>query len=288
MAPIMRDRPSISTLEATRYVVPLREGGSLPAVIETDGGELFVVKFRGAGQGAKALVAELIVALLARRLDLPVPEPALIELDESFGKSERDPEIQDILRGSRGLNVGLRYLDGAFNFDCVADLARFDPELAARIVWLDAFTYNVDRTARNPNMLVWQGDFWLIDHGVALYFHHDWQGVDEQTPLSSFPAIAEHVLLERALDPGEVDVALTELLGEETITDILRAVPSELLLDQRGSEGEEFSSAEEARAAYARVLSRRLEGERAFVHEASRARREKLESPSAAARQYRR
>jgi len=158
---------------AARYVQPLREGGSLPAVVDTDGGGLFVAKFRGAGQGVKALIAEIIAGLLAVELGLPIPELTLIDVPESFGKSEPDPEIQDLLRASHGINFGMRYLDGAFNFDVSAAGELVPPDLAARIVWFDAFLSNPDRTHRNPNLLIWNREPWLIDHGATLYVHHD-------------------------------------------------------------------------------------------------------------------
>ena len=165
--------PPLPRVTATRYVQPLREGGSLPAVVDTDDG-LYVVKFRGAGQGPKALVAELLVGLIARLLGLPVPPLALVDLPAPFGRSEPDPEIQDLLRASHGVNVGLRYLDGAFNFDCTAAADLVTAEFASRLVWLDALVTNPDRTHRNPNLLAWQRRLWLIDHGAALYAHHDW------------------------------------------------------------------------------------------------------------------
>jgi hypothetical protein len=163
----------LPTLTATRYVTPLREGGSLPAVVETAEDGLWVVKFRGAGQGAKVLVAEIVVALLAKELGLPVPDVALVDVAPSFGRTEGDPEIQDILMGSHGINVGLRYLDSAFNYEerPARDLHIMPPDLVAPLVWLDAFAFNPDRTHRNPNLLVWQRRPWLIDHGAALYFH---------------------------------------------------------------------------------------------------------------------
>src|SRR5215212_967769 len=173
---------AMARLIGTRYVVPLREGGSLPAVVETVAsgdatpGGACVVKFLGAGQGAKALIAEALVAGLALALGLPVPEPAIVTLEEGFGNAEPDPEIQDILHGSVGENFGLAYLSGALAFDPAADAASVDPDLAAEIVWLDALTTNVDRTPRNTNMLVWQQQLWLIDHGAALYVHHRWEG----------------------------------------------------------------------------------------------------------------
>src|SRR5215210_394666 len=199
----------MARLIGTRYVVPLREGGSLPAVVETvqadevTPGGAFVVKFQGAGQGAKALVAEAIVAGLARALDLPVPRPAIVILEEGFGNAEPDPEIQDILRGSVGENFGLAYLAGALAFDPGAD-RQVDPELAAGIVWLDALTTNVDRTARNTNMLLWQGRLWLIDHGAALYVHHRWEGWESRIQ-SPFPQIKDHVLLGLADNLEEAD-----------------------------------------------------------------------------------
>ena len=161
----------LASHSATRYLQPLREGGSLPAVVDTEAG-MFVTKFRGAGQGVKALVAELLAALLARALDLPVPETVLIDVSPIFGRTERDPEIQELLRRSHGTNLGMRYLDGAFNFDPYAAGSLIDPELAAETVWFDAFLTNPDRTARNPNILIWQRRPWLIDHGAAIYAHH--------------------------------------------------------------------------------------------------------------------
>jgi len=207
--------------EATRYVQPLREGGSLPAVVDTDGGGLFVVKFRGAGQGAKALIAELIVGQLAQVLTLPVPELAVIELSAAFGRSEPDPEIQDILRGSAGANVGLRYLDGAFNFDVAAAGALIAGDFATRLVWLDALVTNPDRSHRNPNLLVWRRTPWLIDHGGALYAQHDWPAVDEARTRTAFPRIREHVLLDRAGDLAAVDAGLAAALGPDVIDHIL-------------------------------------------------------------------
>ena len=176
---------------ATRYVQPLREGGSLPAVVDTAAGGLFVVKFRGAGQGPKALIAELVVGQLAQALDLPVPELAIVELSPAFGRTEADPEIQDILRGSQGVNVGLRYLDGAFNFDATAAGELISADFATRLVWLDALVTNPDRSHRNPNLLVWRRSPWLIDHGGALYAQHDWATVDEARTRTPFARIRD-------------------------------------------------------------------------------------------------
>lgn len=267
----------LRTFEATRYVVPLREGGSLPAVIDTDGGGLFVTKFRGAGQGARALLAELIVGELARTLELPVPELALIELDESFGRSEPDPEIQDILRGSRGLNVGMRYLESAFNFDPESDAV--DPDLAAEIVWLDALVTNIDRTFKNPN-LMWHGDaLWLIDHGAALYFHHDWPTVTEDKARSPFGPIADHVLLDVVSDLRAADERLSARLTPKARRAVLEALPESLLMDAPEGVEPPFASAEENREAYARYLDARLDSPRPFVEPAVQAQKSRRESP---------
>ena len=252
---------------ATRYVQPLREGGSLPAVVDTDRGGLVVVKFRGAGQGAKVLVAELIVGLLAQHLELPVPEVSLVDVSDRFGRSEPDPEIQELLRRSHGTNVGARYLEGAFNFDGGAAGDLVSPELAARIVWLDAFTTNPDRTPHNPNLLVWQRRPWLIDHGAALYAHHDWGSVDEARTVTSFPLIRSHVLLAVAGDLATADAACAALLTPDLIDAVVEAVPDELYLDNAGAPAE-FATAADARDRYRRYLGRRLQSPRAFAAEA--------------------
>ncbi len=260
---------------ATRYVQPLREGGSLPAVVDTDSGGLFVVKFRGAGQGAKVLVAELIVGMIAQRLELPVPALALVDVSERFGRSEPDPEIQELLRRSHGTNVGARYLQGAFNFDGRAAGDLIDAELAARIVWLDAFTTNPDRTPHNPNLLIWERGPWLIDHGAALYAHHDWASVDDVRTVTSFPLIRSHILLGASGDLAAADAECVGRLSEDLIAAILDQIPDDLLVgtaDDRmvGSAGErpEFASAADARDRYHRYLVRRLQAPRAFTAEA--------------------
>lgn len=265
----MPTRPPLLRHAATRYVQPLREGGSLPAVVDTDGG-FFVVKFRGAGQGAKALIAELIVGRLAQALDLPVPDLAIIELAAAFGRSEPDPEIQDILRGSHGVNVGLRYLDSAFNFDASAAGDLIPVDLATRLVWLDAFVTNPDRTHRNPNLLVWQRRPWLIDHGGALYAHHDWASVDEARTRTPFARIREHVLLDRAGDLAAIDAALAAHLDVDVIASVLAEVPDELFTDPVSCR--EFTTAAAARARYRDYLLTRLRAPRDFVAEAGRAR----------------
>jgi hypothetical protein len=185
----------LRAVTATRYVTPLREGGSLPAIVEADDSGMYVLKFRGAGQGPKVLVAEIIVGELARAAGLPMPEIVLIELDGELSRTEPDAEIQQLIRDSAGLNLAFDYLPGSVTFDPVADPV--DATLASRIVWLDAFTSNVDRTGRNANMLVWHGKLWLIDHGAALYFHHAWaDGADRSG--APFPAIKDHILLKFA------------------------------------------------------------------------------------------
>ena len=266
----------IPRLEARRYLQPLREGGSLPAVVETGDG-LHVVKFRGAGQGPRALLAELLVGLIARALDLPVPELALVDVPPELGREERDPEIRDLLDASRGLNVGMRYLDGAFNYQSGAAEDLIDAELASRIVWLDAYVTNPDRTARNPNLMIWQRRPWLIDHNAALYAHHAWGAVDAARTRTPFPLIRDHVLLGKAEHLGRVDAEMATRLGPGRLAEIVDALPEELLMDPlaRG----DFPSADEARTRYARYLTERLEGPRAFVEEAVRARATRLASP---------
>jgi hypothetical protein len=275
--------PKLPHFAATRYVQPLREGGSLPAVVDTDdggrGGGLYVVKFRGAGQGTKVLVAELIVGGLALRLGLPTPELALVEVSSRFGRSEPDPEIQDLLRRSHGTNVGLRYLDGAFNFDLSAAGEFVTPELAAQVVWLDAFTTNPDRTARYPNLLVWERRPWLIDHGAALYAHHDWAAVDDDRTRTGFSLIRSHVLLPQSGDIAAADRRSTELLKGGAIRDVIAAIPDSLLVDT-ASGATDFATAAEARARYERYLTTRLAGPRVFVEEAIAAQEQvRLEPP---------
>jgi hypothetical protein len=259
-----------------RYVQPLREGGSLPAVVDTDGG-LFVVKFRGAGQGAKALIAELIAGLLARALGLPVPDLALIDVAPVFGRAEPDPEIQEVLRASHGVNVGLRYLDGAFNYDGFAAGDFITNEFAAQVVWLDALMTNPDRTHRNPNILVWQRTPWLIDHGAALYAHHAWANVDAERTRTEFPLIRDHVLLTHAGDIAAADAQLARRVTPELLDDVLAAVPDELLLDPTNRN--EFQNAAQARARYREYLSARLAAPRAFVAEAVRAQDARVAEP---------
>lgn len=247
---------------AARYVTPLREGGSLPAIVETDAGDLVVAKFRGAGQGPAALVAEVIAGQLARAVGLDVPEVVLLELDEGLARTERDQEIGDLLRASAGTNVALGYLAGAVMFDAAAADA-IDPELAARIVLFDAFVTNVDRTAKNPNLLWWQGRLWLIDHGAALYWHHGWDGTLDD-PARAFPLVRSHVLLPWAEELRRVAADVLGALGDEVLESALAAVPDDLLAG---------APAAERRRAYVEFLRARRDAPDAFIEEAVRARR---------------
>lgn len=252
------------TVNAARYVTPLREGGSLPAIIEADDDGMYVLKFRGAGQGTKALIAEVIAGDLARAAGFSVPELVFVLVDPEIAKTEPDPEIQDLIRASGGLNLGLDYLPGSVMFDPVAD--KLDPQLASRIVWFDAFVTNVDRTSRNANMLMWHRNLWLIDHGAALYFHHSWSDMDQRSK-DPFPLIKEHILLPIANSIESADREMTALITEEVIKAVVDLVPEDWM-----KEGSPFSSIEENRRAYAAYLTRRLEEPRNFVQEAIRAR----------------
>lgn len=254
----------VRTVCATRYVTPLREGGSLPAIVEADDDGMYVLKFRGAGQGPKALIAELLGGEIARAAGLDVPEIVLAELDPDLARTEPDPEIQDLIRASAGLNLALDFLPGSVTFDLLARPP--SGELASAIVWLDAFITNVDRTPRNTNMLCWHGRLWLIDHGAALFFHHDW-GEHLARSRSAFPLIRQHVLLPLADRLAEADARLAATLTPEVLARIVELIPESWL----GGEPA-FSSLAEHRAAYVEVLTRRLQSPRAFVEEALRAR----------------
>jgi len=263
---------SLPRFTATKYLQPLREGGSLPAVLDTDDG-LFVTKFRAAGQGPKALIAEVVVGLLAIELGLPVPDIAEIIVPAGLTAEERDPEIRELVDGSVGSNIGLRYLDGAFNYDARAAGDFIPPDLAAAIVWLDAFTTNPDRTARNPNLLIWDRRPWLIDHGSALYAHHAWVSTDDDRTRTPFPLIRNHVLLVDAMDLTSVDEPLAAMLARENIARVVESIPEALLMDPlaRGA----FVSADQARDRYLQYLARRIEPPRAFAAEAARAQAER-------------
>jgi hypothetical protein len=258
-------REELATFTATRYVQPLREGGSLPAVVDTGDGGMFVVKFRGAGQGVKALIAEIIVGLLAKEAGLPTPEIALIDIPDSFGRSEPDPEIQDLLRASHGINFGARYLDGAFNFDGNAASELISPELAAKIVWFDAFVSNPDRTHRNPNLMVCGRKPFLIDHGAALYAQHDWPSVDETRTRAPFRLINDHVLLAMAGDIREADSELASRMSNDVIEKVMNAVPDDLLTTE--ALRADFKTSLQARQRYGEYLATRVRTPRAFVDE---------------------
>lgn len=256
--------PELRTVNVTRYVTPLREGGSLPALAEADDDFLYVLKFRGAGQGPKALIAELIVGEVARLLGLRVPEIVFANLDEAFGRTEPDEEIQDLLKASTGLNLALHYLSGAITFDPI--VTAVDERLASQIVWLDCLTMNVDRTARNTNMLIWHKDLWLIDHGAALYFHHSGQP-GQEAAMRPFAQVKDHVLLPRASELDAVDAEYRTLLTPDRIAAIVSLVPDEWL-----SAGSPDETVEERRATYIQFLTTRLAHSAVFLNEARHAR----------------
>jgi hypothetical protein len=256
--------PEIRKVNVIRYVTPLREGGSMPAIAEADDGFLYVVKFRGAGQGIKALIAELIGGEVARALGLRVPEIVFAHLDEAFGRAEPDEEIQDLLRASVGCNLALHYLSGSITFDPTVTMV--EPLLASQIVWLDCLLTNVDRTCRNTNMLLWHKELWLIDHGAALYFHHSWQDW-QQKAIMPFTLVKDHVLLPQASELDTVDTAFRTILTEERIRAIVSVVPDEWLVT-----GSPFHTAQEHRDAYIQFLTSRIAHSGTFVKEAQHAR----------------
>lgn len=256
--------PEIRTVNVTRYVTPLREGGSLPAIAEADDGFMYVLKFRGAGQGVKSLIAELLSGEIARTLGLKIPEIVFADLDEAFGRAEPDEEIQDLLKASVGLNLALHYLSGAFTFDPV--VTKINATLASQIVWLDCLITNVDRTARNTNMLTWRNELWLIDHGASIYFHHSWQHPEEQAK-KSFPMVKDHVLLPLASELDDVDTIFRTKLTTERIKQIVELVPDEWLSNESSNE-----SPAEKRDVYCRFLLTRLAFSENFVKEAKHAR----------------
>jgi hypothetical protein len=255
---------SLRTVIATRYVTPLREGGSLPAIVEADDDGLYVLKFRGAGQGPKALIAELVAGELARAAGLPVPEIVFVKLDPELARTEPDPEIQDLIRASAGLNLALDYLPGSVTFDPVAE--RLDAELASSVVWFDAYVTNIDRTLRNTNMLVWHRRLWLIDHGAALYFHHTWDNYLERSR-TPFAMIKDHVLLRSAGSLREADSKMSELVTPGIIDSVVKLIPDAWLAGDSA-----FASIDRYREAYIEYLLSRIEPPRVFLEEAIRAR----------------
>jgi hypothetical protein len=254
----------LRTVHATRYVTPLREGGSLPAIVEADDCGLYVLKFRGAGQGALALVAEVIAGEIGRALGVKVPEIVLVEVDSALGRNEPDQEIRDLLLASAGLNMALDYLPGSLMFD-PASRDKVDAGVASSAVWFDAFVTNVDRTPRNPNLLWWHKTLYFIDHGASLYFHHDWRDL-ERKAVSAFPAIRNHVLLPWANRIPETDRELRKRVSGDLFTEVLGQIPDAWLLQEPG-----IDTPDERRRGYVEYLSRRLDAAPSFVEEAQRA-----------------
>lgn len=254
----------IRKVNVTRYVTPLREGGSMPAIAEADDQFLYVLKFRGAGQGSRALIAELIGGEIARALGLKVPEIVFAFLDTAFGRTEPDEEIQDLLKASVGLNLALHYLSGSITFDPA--VTKVDALLASKIVWLDCLLMNVDRTCRNTNMLLWYKELWLIDHGAALYFHHSWQNWEEKA-VQPFSNVKDHVLLSLAGELEAVDVACRAIITSDVIHAVVSLIPDEWLAD-----GSPFETAAQHRQAYARFLTLRIAHSFTFVKAARDAR----------------
>jgi len=255
----------LRTIEVTRYSTPLREGGSLPAIIEADDDGLYVLKLRGAAQGIKALIAELISGEIARVLGLPVPEIVLANLDSRLSRTEPDPEIQDQLRASGGINIALDYLPGSITFDPLVD--HVDPKLASQIVWFDGLVQNIDRTYKNPNLLIWHKKLWLIDHGASLYFQHRWENweADVKKP---FIQVADHILLRKAADIEGVNGEFTKRLTKEKIAQVVSLIPEEWI-------EKEFNGqpADQVREVYVEFIFQRGEGSRVFVDEVLSARK---------------
>ncbi len=255
----------IRTVTATEYITPLREGGSLPAIVKADDGEIYAMKFVGAGQGAKALIAELIAGEIGRKLGFKIPEIVFINLDPAIGHTEPDAEIQDLLHASAGLNLGMAFLSHAATFNLLA-LPKPSAQFASELVWFDAFITNVDRTPRNVNMLIYQEETWLIDHGAALYFHHNWQNHIQQSE-TPFVLIKDHVLLPLADNLNEADSTLKKRLNKSFFKGITAQIPDHWLEATDG-----FTSIAEHRNAYVEFLNHRLKMSFIFVEEANRAR----------------
>ena len=257
----MLDKSGLRTVDIIRYVTPLREGGSLPAIVEAEDDFLYALKFRGAGQGVKALIAELIGGEIARALGLKIPEIVFATVDPAFGRTEPDEEIQDLLKASAGLNLALHYLSGAITFD--PNVSKVNSKLASQIVWLDSLITNVDRTARNTNMLMWYKELWLIDHGACLYFHHNWDNWEEQSR-RPFSLIKDHVLLPWASELEKVDEEFPSILTRKKLDSILAIIPDEWLSTISSS------PIEDNRDVYRQFLRNRLS--LTFINEAQHAR----------------
>jgi len=256
--------PYIRNVNVTRYMMPLREGGSLPALAEADDDFKYVLKFKGAGHGVKALIAELLGGEIARVLKLRVPELVFANIDEAFGQTEGDEEIQDLLKASKGLNLALHFLSGALTFDPV--VTTVDSKLASQIVWLDAYITNVDRTFRNTNMLMWHKDLWLIDHGASFYFHHTWTNWEKHAR-SNFELIKDHVLLSQAGELDMVDKEFKMILSDEILREITDLIPDEWLQWQDTNE-----SPAEIRNTYFKFLTIRRDNSELFIKAAKDAR----------------
>lgn len=249
------------TVHVNRYITPLREGGSLPAIVEADDQGLYVLKFRGAGQGTKVMIAELIAGELARVAGLNVPELVFAELDVDLARTEPDPEVQSLIRASGGLNIALDYLPGSVTYDPLAH--RPDTLTASKIVWFDAFILNVDRTAKNSNMLMWHRNLWLIDHGAALYFHYSWANANSS---SAFALIKDHVLLKTATDLQKADTEMKVKITPSEIDRVIDLIPDDWLTSER-----HFTGTVEHRNAYRKFFKDRLQNSQVFLQEALRA-----------------
>ena len=258
----MSDSKNLRTVTVMRYILPLREGGSLPALAEADDDYKYVLKFRGAGHGVKMLISELLGGLIAKQLGLKIPELVFAHLDVDFGRTEADEEIQDLLKFSQGLNLGLHYLSGALAYD---PSMKVDPLLASKIVWLDAFITNIDRTFRNTNLLWWHKELWVIDNGASFYFHHSWQNFDAaaKTP---FKYVKDHVLLPQATNLDEADAFAKSVLNEDFFRRIVTEIPEDWLQWNDVNE-----SADEIREVYFNFLKTRLANSVIFLTEAKNA-----------------
>ncbi|WP_027076838.1 HipA family kinase [Maribacter antarcticus] len=254
----------IRTVDVVQYIKPLREGGSLPAIVKADDGFLYVLKFRGAGQGKKALIAEFIGGELARSIGLKVPELVFMNLDDSFSKTEPDEEIQDLLKFSIGLNLGLHFLSSAITFDPLA--SKIDGVTASKVVLLDSIISNIDRTAKNTNLLKWNEELWIIDNGASFYFHHNWETWESHLT-RTFPLIKDHVLLSQATDLLEAAIAIIELLDKKRIIEIVSNIPEDWLINETDT-----MSPQEIRAAYVRFIMVKLAKIDLLVKEAEDAR----------------
>ena len=266
----------IRTQELTRYILPLREGGSLPGLAEADDGFRYAVKFKGAGHGAKGVISELIGGMVAKALKFNVPEYVILHLDSLFGITEPDVEVQELLRKSEGLNLGLHFLDGAYTFEPTVN--NTDPMFASKLVWLDAFLTNIDRTRLNPNMMMWNGEVWLIDHGASLYFHHSDKNPEEAAK-DPFPYIKNHIMLPYASKIEETDRLMRQAITPRTLNKIVELIPAEWLLDERevGIAGDYYmigenpvsgKGIEEKRDIYRKYLLNRLKDTGPFVRQA--------------------